>query len=462
MSERLEARSEVLKLARVLSVEQRELEFLAELPSAELREFREQVTNRLFDSSSGLLSRVGAAAKLVPSGLVATIAQRAFGPLLCARAASAVDPAKAIDIVARLPPAFLTDAAIEVDPRRVAEIIAGVPQNVVVPVAAELGARGEHVTMGRFLAFVPDHAIVAAMEVLDDEALLRTAFVLEHKERLDHAIGLLAPERLPGILRRATELGLWPEALDLLDQLSDVRRAPIADIVAEQDQQVIAGIIDAVAEAGIWDSLLPVVGLMSDAARHRLAAVPAFHEPAVMSDILKAAAANDLWAELLPLVDALPEAARGPVVDVVAEQDDAVIEAIVDAVAAGELWDSLLPIARTMSEGARRRLAATPAFHRPDVMRAVVRAAAAGGLWLDLVPLIDSLPDDGRATLVAAIDSADRQVGEDLVAGLTNPGEAAAWLKQMPAEIQEAVARAATRFGMQDLLDEALSEAEPQ
>jgi hypothetical protein len=492
MSERLEARSEVLKLARVLSMDEHELEFLRELPPADLREFREQVTNRLFDSSSKLLGRIGAAAKLIPSGLIATVAQRAFGPLLCARAAGSLDPGKAIDVVRRLPPGFLSDAAIEVDPRRVAEIIAAVPEHVVVPVAAELGRRREYVTMGRFLAFVPDHAIVAAIEVLDDEAMLRTAFVLEHKERLDHAIGLLPAERLPGILRRATELGLWPEALDLLDHLSDARRGPIADIVAEQDAPVIAGIVDAVAQAGIWDSLLPVVGLMSGQARTRLASVPAFHEPAVMSDILKAAAINDLWTDLLPLVDALPDEARGPVVDVVAEQDEAIIAAIVDAVAAAGLWETLLPIVRTMSDAARRRLAATPPFHRAEVMEQVVCAAAAQGLWVDLVPLIEALPAgargelpkiasrlepallgrvlsdaanapstlptllaivrdmpaSGRAKVIAAIDAADRQVGEDLLGALAEPAHAASWLQQMPPDFQAAITRAADRFGI--------------
>jgi hypothetical protein len=505
MSERLEARGEVLKLARVLSVDEPELEFLRELPPADLREFREQVTNRMFDSSSKLLTRIGAATKLVPSGVVATVAQRAFGPLLSARAAGAVDTGKAIDVVRRLPPVFLSDAAVEVDPRRVASIIGAVPKDVVVPVAAELGRRKEYVTMGRFLAFVPDDAIVAAMEVLDDEALLRTAFVLEHKERLDHAIGLLPSERLPGILLRAGELGLWPEALDLLDHLSDARRGPIADIVAEQDEPVIAGIVEAVAEARIWESLLPVVGVMSDPARVRLAAVPAFHQPAVMGDILKAAAANDLWTDLVPLIDAVPDEARGPVANIVAEQDDAIIAAIVDAVAAADLWENLLPIARSMSDPARRRLAAASPFHSTDVMEQVVRAAATQDLWVELVPLIEALPDDARrklpgiasqleqpllqrvlrdaanapstlpillgivremddsglANVIAAVDAADRRDGEHLLSGLANPGEAASWLQQMQPEFQAAVARAATRLGMKEILDKALAQAGP-
>ena len=107
------------------------------------------------------------------------------------------------------------------------------PAEVVVPVAEELGARREHVTMGRFLAFVPDRGVAAAIGALDDETMLRTAFVLEHKDRLDHAIGLLPPERLPGIIDTAARLELWSEALDLLAHVSDERLGPIAGVVAD-------------------------------------------------------------------------------------------------------------------------------------------------------------------------------------------------------------------------------------
>lgn len=317
MSARLEARAEVIKLARLLSADAEDLAFLEELPPAELRAFREHATDRLFDAGGRTLGRVASAARLLPSGLVATIAERAFGPLLCARAAGAVDTAKALDVARRLPAPFLADVTVELDPRRVAAIIAEVPEALVVPVAAELGRREEHVTMGRFLAFVPDHAIAAAMGALDDEAMLRTAFVLEHKDRLDHAIGLLPPERLPGILRTASALDLWPEALDLLDHLGEARRGPIADVVAEQDHDVVAALVAAVKDGGLWDSLLPVVRTMSPGHRERLAAMPAFHEPAILRDIIAAAATQGLWADLVPLLDALPDAVRATIPEII-------------------------------------------------------------------------------------------------------------------------------------------------
>jgi hypothetical protein len=418
MSERLQARAEVVKLARVLAVSEEELAFLEPLPAAELRAFREQATNRLFDAGAAALGRVGAAAKLLPSGLIATIAQRAFGPLLCARAAGAVDTGKAIDVARRLPASFLADVTVELDPRRVAPIIAEVPEELVIPVAQELGRREEYVTMGRFLAYVGDYAVAAAIGVLSDEAMLRTAFVLEHKDRLDHAIGLLPPERLPGILRSASDLGLWPEALDLLDHLSDARRGPIADVVAQEDEAVVAALVTAVAQAGIWDSLLPVVRMMSPDSRVRLAGMPAFHEPGVMTDIIDAAADQGLWIDLVPLIDALPPDLHPEVARIAADLE-------------------------------------------PERITRVLRDAAAAPATLPtLLGLVTAMNDAERAPIIAAIDRADRTVGEQLVTTLSDPAQVAMLLAIVTPDVMAAIERAAERLGMQDTLRTVLAAAQ--
>lgn len=250
MSEQLQHRAETLKLARLLGVEVEALPDLAGVPAADLAVLRERMTDRLFDESARILGHAGLATRLVPSVLVAAIAQKAFSPLLAARTATAIDPAKAVDVARRLDPAFLADVSVELDPRRVAAIIAEVPESLSVPVARELARRGEHVTMGRFLAFVPDSALVASMAALDDETLLRTAFVLEHKHRLDHTLGLLPPGRLRALLGCAHELGLWPEAVDLVGHLSPGRLETVAADLVALGPDVVDGFLSAVAASG--------------------------------------------------------------------------------------------------------------------------------------------------------------------------------------------------------------------
>ena len=417
MSARLDTSAEILKLERLLGLEVSELSFLHGVHAAELRTVRERVTDSLFDAHSHALGRLAAAAKLLPSALVATIAERAFGPLLCARAAARVDPGKAVDVAKRLSPTFLADATVELDPRRVAEIIAGVPASLVEPVAAELGRRGEHVTMGRFLAFLPDRSVSAAMGALSDEAMLRTAFVLEHKEALDHAVGLLPPERLPGVLRCASENDLWPEALDLLGHLAEDTRGPIADVVATLEEDLVARLVAAASEADLWESLLPVVGSMGEDSRTRLAAMPCFHDGEVLAEIVAVSADTGLWVQLVPLLRVLPA-------DVVATLPEIVTALEVDTLAA-----------------------------------MLAQAVGATDALAPMVDIIADLDDRGRAKVIEVIDGADRTLGELLVGALTEPVHVRLLLDNVPADVLAAVERAADRLELRAEYDAAVAGA---
>lgn len=412
---RLQVAAETLKLERLVGVEEGAFGFLDDCDPDDIRRVREGATDLLFEAGGSTFARLGAAAKLIPSPLVASISERSFGPLLCARAAGSVDPAKAIDVAKRLSPGFLADATVELDPRRVVDIISGVPVRLVEPVARELGDRGEHVTMGRFLAFVSDEAIVAAMGALSDEAMLRTAFVLEHKDALDHAVGLLPPERMPDVLRCASRLGLWPQALDLLDHLSDGKRGEIADVIATLDADSVRRLVEAVDEQDLWGSLLPVVDVMSPHGRRELAAHPAFHAPEILRSIVEAAALDGYWVELVPLIDALPSDAVALLPPIVSGLDHATLEAMLRQAVANA--DTLIPLAHLLAD----------------------------------------LDERGQQSVIDVVDGADRDLGELLVAGLTDPDHVRVLLDHVPGAVLAAVERAADRVGLRAEYDAAVT-----
>lgn len=220
----------------MLGVAPDSLAYLEAVHTDELRALRDQVIDVMFNVNRRQLKNIAAASRVVPGALSAKIAERALGPLLCARVAGIVDAARAVDIAKRLPPAFLADVAVELDPRRATDVITRIPAARIAEVTSELARRGETVTMGRFVGRLGDDALRAAVDRLDDEALLQIAFVIEDKDRLDHVVSMLAHERLTGIVRAAAEAGLWPEALDFLSHLGPeqfdriVAAAPAAGI----------------------------------------------------------------------------------------------------------------------------------------------------------------------------------------------------------------------------------------
>ncbi len=317
MSEKLQARAEILKLARLLERDPESLDYLQEIPVADLRRLRQQVTEVLFSAHNQLLSRLARASRLLPTPLVASIGERAFGPLLSARLAALLDPVRAVEMAGKLPVSFLADVAVQLDPRRASGVIAGMPPPAIAEITRELLARGEHVTMGSFVGHLGPDAIRAAIDQMDDAALLQVAFVLESKDSLQGLIELLPGERIDGIIDAAAREDLWPEVLDLLSHLDTEQTRRLADAAAAREEAVLSSLILSTQEHDIWAAALPVTSAMSEVSRRRFAELPAIQAEGVLERIVSVAREYRLWPHLLPLIPFLPEAARRRVGDLV-------------------------------------------------------------------------------------------------------------------------------------------------
>jgi hypothetical protein len=313
-------RAEVEKLARLLDHDAEDLGFLEAVGPADLRALRRQMTDVLYDRDPAILQGAATAGRLLPAPLVAALAQRTFGPLLSARIAARMDADRAVDLVERLPDAFLADVAAEIDPRRTRDIIVRVPSEKVVRIACELAARGDYMAMGRFVDHLPPVAAQAVLARLSDADLLRIAFVGEEPERLRAVIADLPDERLAGTLRAADRCGLWPEALALAAELDDGR---LAELAARQEDDLVDSLLTAAHDEGLWPVVLPMVRRLGDDARRRVLRRPAFRRKAVLAAIVAAATEGGLWDELEALVPLLGAPARREVAAAVARRDGA-------------------------------------------------------------------------------------------------------------------------------------------
>ncbi|MGZ4191232.1 MAG: hypothetical protein ACXVRW_02140 [Solirubrobacteraceae bacterium] len=252
----LQAHAETVKLARLLGCDPSRLEYLERLPPEDLRALRDEVTEALSPPQGASLGRRAAPRRLLSAGLTATIGQRAFGPLLSARLAGMLDTHKAVEVAGKLPPPFLADVAVELDPRRADDLIANIAPALIGQVTAELVARREYVTMGRFVGHLGDEAIAAALGTMDDEAVLQVAFVLEDKTHLSRLMGRLPQRRSAGIVAVAAQEGLWLEALDLLNHLSERQRGRMVAATLGLGEGSLAAVLDTIIEHDLWDEVL--------------------------------------------------------------------------------------------------------------------------------------------------------------------------------------------------------------
>ncbi|TXH05761.1 MAG: hypothetical protein E6R07_02855 [Nevskiaceae bacterium] len=310
---RLATRAEIIKLARLLKLEEPQLAFLAQQDVTQIRALRERLSAALYDSSRSRLVRVAAASKLIPVALVATIGQKLYGPLLCARVTGLLAPARAVEVALKLSPRFLADVSVELDPRSAREVIALLPAQCVVAVAQELLTRREYLTMARFVDFLSDVVIrEVASTIRDDRALLEIAFFIESPQRLETVIGLLPAERLRGVIRTAAGdvQGLWSEALSMMTQVSPTLRGRMGDLTAALDDAQLTAVIEAVNQGRLWGAWLTVLTAMSADAQRRVLALSAHQTPEALSALATAAREQGIWDQLKPMLALMSAAPR--------------------------------------------------------------------------------------------------------------------------------------------------------
>ena len=305
MNQALQARAEVLKLARLLHAPADRLDYLEPVAPEDIRALRDQVTELLFSAHDGTLRRLAGAGGLLPVALVALIAERAFGPVMAARIAGLLDPSRAVEVAAKLPVAFLADVAIELDPRRATPVISGIRPQQVAEITRELARRREFVTMGRFVGHLPTETLRAAVAVLDDGDTLRTAFVMEDKDRLDELVEVLGEERVERLVNAARSEGLWVEVIDLIGHLGHERRVALVAQASSRQEEILDALLLAAAENGLWRGLMPLVELLDDELKQRVATITASLEleDESLAELVEAMAEHEAGLELLGSLD---------------------------------------------------------------------------------------------------------------------------------------------------------------
>lgn len=409
----LEVLAETVKLARLLGTTPEALDYLKPLNAIQLRELRERLSEAEFTRARPMFLRIAQAAKLLPTSLVATIGEKIFGAVLCARIAGLMPPDRALELASKMSDAFLADVSVELDPQSARQVISAMPTQRVVAVALILVGRGDYITMGRFVGYLSEEVIGAAMNaVSSDEALLRTAFFVESKGKLNSLIGLLPESRLRSSILLAADdhSGLWTEALALMDHANDSWKCKIGDLAAAQDAAVLTSMMQAAQRLQVWDSVLPLVGHMSEQSQRKVAALPGLADPAVLNSIIEAAQKHSLWSDLLPLVGYMHEQARRVAAQVVEHLPREVLQKLLATANQADLWADLVSILKLMDASEQRNVVRLIGEQDESVLKQLMLAMDRAGLWGEVLPLVRLMDAPARKTAAHLVPQFPRKV----------------------------------------------------
>lgn len=267
MSAQLETHAEIVKIARLLDAEPSEIEYLADISPESLRNMRRALLDRFYGGKDEGIQRFAKIGNLLPAKVIAQLTKEAVGPVMAARIAGLIDPKQAASVVGNLPPAFVAEIATYIDPRRVEPVIGRLPDDQLIKIAKQLIDREEYVTMGQLASFVSDEILNMAFGYASDEALLRVAFVTEDKSKLSEALKPQSDERITNIIRTAVNTNLWPEAVDLLTQLSDEQYLRVINLASKLDKKSMDKLVGSTIEPVLWQIMVPAMAQMDDPTR---------------------------------------------------------------------------------------------------------------------------------------------------------------------------------------------------
>ena len=223
-----DTQAELRKLAHTLDVEVAQLRMLDALPAEDLRILRAQIGEAMFQADKHHFTRVAALSKTVPPAVTAKLTEAVLPPLLAARTAELLEPARAGELVTRVGDRYLADVAAVMDPARAPQVIAAIPPDRVATVGLELARRGEWVAMGAFVSHISPEALRVSIARYDGAQLLRIGFVLDDRSRVDTIGGLLTDAQVDDVLAAAAAGDLWAELAEMVAHLTGTRSARIS------------------------------------------------------------------------------------------------------------------------------------------------------------------------------------------------------------------------------------------
>lgn len=304
MSEVLDARSEVIKLARLLGTDREAIAFMEKVDSASLREFRYQLIDAFYGNEDDGLARFAKVGNLLPASAIAALTKEAVGPVLAARIAGMVDPKQASSVVQKLPVSFVADIAVQIDPRRVTPVIGALPPATLSEIAAELVKRKEFVAMGEMVGAADESTLSTVLDKASDAELLQVAFVTEDKDALQTAISMLSDKRLRNIMKVAGKENLWPAALDLLRHMTDEEYLRVIQLASKLDDATLDALVAVSLDDDLWELVIPAVSQMKNPSKVVAALLRA--EESVVDEFADAIIADGAWEDVRELLEKLP------------------------------------------------------------------------------------------------------------------------------------------------------------
>lgn len=269
----LRQHAERLRLARLFEESPDRLDFLRELSAADLATLHAACRTVLLAPHRALYQRLAHVSKLLPTALTAAIAEHTLGPLLCARISAEMSVPRTAALCQHLSPPFMAAVTLHMEMSALADLAAALPLESLRSIARELVARGEFITLGELVDFLPPGITTRiAAEITSGEVMLRISMFIQSPARLQSMLEQLPLSELGAVARAAADssLGLLPLALSLLQRLTPIWQHRLIDTAISEGKATLTNLVLETDRQDLWSEALPFSALLDRASQHQL------------------------------------------------------------------------------------------------------------------------------------------------------------------------------------------------
>lgn len=254
-------RTEVKRLSQILNCEERDLQYLSSLDSAELKYLYEHVHSAVNGEMSPLWPALAKSVRFFPNRLCAKITQEALGPYIAAQMTRHLDTKTAIGIGKHFSPQFLAEVLQHTESAEAGALLLKMPVATLKKSVLFLMADQQYTQLGQIVEHLNKERILSlAKEIDSPRALLQIADSMTHKGRLADAVAHFGEEDQLALVEAVVELDMWDTALQLCAHMQPKQQRRLREVALQLEWED-SEWIEARAEAlGYSEILAPLLG----------------------------------------------------------------------------------------------------------------------------------------------------------------------------------------------------------
>lgn len=230
-SDEMHKNSEIQKIMNLLSVEEKDLEFLSGLSVDSLSFLRMKITSAILEEQSGVWEPLARVSKFMPNFLNAKVSEDILGPKITANITYHVPTKDALAIASYFSTKFFCDVLEHIVPEKIEHIIKESPHDLMKKVVHELRKRENFLLIGSLIDYTPISIVHKISLEVNDSEMIQIMDYITRRDRLVELLDIYEDSKILGLVRASIKLMKMEGLLEVFSYTKQKTREKVQRLI---------------------------------------------------------------------------------------------------------------------------------------------------------------------------------------------------------------------------------------